>query len=552
MALPWRIDRRAVSPINLGPGPPCGEARDVTISSPVDPAGCCPGCLDIDHQLLPVAPLLFFPGDFFACFVPGLNTAVSRLETHCFVQPGQKVEMIYLYRKAQKAKKEKAEREARRFAVELQSNPDADGAAPTHPERAAPADGAATTTPKEPAGDELSLAEKKQLRNYRWKLIIGLCGPFTLQGLDTTIIASALPYIATDFSTAPFRLPPSCPSLFSSNSTSFFGPTNPCRTALTVADEVRQLNWIISSFNLTSAAFLPIWAQLTDIFGRHTALQAAIIIMMVGSAICTGAPTSAFGVLLLGRALQGVGAAGVGIGVRTVLADRVSLADYALNWTIFSLVATFSFSIGPVIGGYLTQSSWRWCFAINLPVGVVAIFLVFVLLRKEMLGPQPLPELAGRNTSTHRGRLTARLSTLDIGGQMLFLWGLGLLSLALTWGGGTYSWGAAAVVAPLVIGAVLTLAWLVYEYAMAPGNFMARVFPVQRAMMPWELLSQRDIGLLFIINFALGAALFAVMYFMTLYFALVEGRSSSKAGIALLYVLPGLGGTSRRRNPSTL
>lgn len=125
---------------------------------------------------------------------------------------------------------------------------------------------------------------------------------------------------------------------------------------------------------------------------------------------------------------------------------------------------------------------------------------------------------------------------------MLFLWGLGLLSLALTWGGGTYPWNSAVVLAPLIIGGVLSIGWILYEYSMLPGLLMSRIFPRQRAMMPWELLSQRDIGLLFLINFATGMSMFAVLYFMDLYFALVEGRSSSKAGVALLYYLPGLCG----------
>jgi MFS family permease len=314
-------------------------------------------------------------------------------------------------------------------------------------------------------------------------------------------------------------------------------------------DEIKQLNWIITGFNLTAAAFLPFWAQLTDIFGRHLTIQAAMIVMMVGSAICTGAPTSAFGVLLLGRALQGIGAAGMNISVRTILVDRVSLSDYAINWTIFALVAGVSFSIGPVVGGYLTQASWRWCFAINLPISVVAIFLVCVLLHKELLGPQPLQELEGRDTTTRHGRLSARLSTIDYGGQVLFLWGLGLHCLALTWGGGTYSWNAAAVLAPLIIGGVLSIGWIFYEHSMSPGFLMSRVFSYQRAMMPWELLSQRDIGLLFFINFSVGMSMFAVMYFLDLYFALVERRSSGNAGVGLLYYLPGLGGMLTCRQP---
>ncbi|KAL1835367.1 hypothetical protein VTK73DRAFT_5704 [Phialemonium thermophilum] len=76
---------------------------------------------------------------------------------------------------------------------------------------------------------------------------------------------------------------------------------------------------------------------------------------------------------------------------------------------------------------------------------------------------------------------------------------------------------------------------------MAPGKALARALPHQRAMLPWELISRRDIGLLFLINFAVGMAMFAVLYFMDLYFALVKGNSPGKAGVALLYYLPGLG-----------
>ncbi|ROW16781.1 hypothetical protein VPNG_01491 [Cytospora leucostoma] len=349
-------------------------------------------------------------------------------------------------------------------------------------------------------------AERHRRRVHRWKLILGLFAPFMLQSLDTTIIASALPFIAADF------------------------------------NQLSQLNWIISVFNLTSAAFLPFWAQTADIFGRQATLYTTIFLTAVGSAICTAAPTHAFGALLLGRAVQGVGAAGINICVRIILADRVSLADYARNWTLFALVSAVGFSIGPVIGGYLTQVSWRWCFAVNLPVALLAVVLVVVFLRKELLGPQPLPALQERGPrARRRTRYLARLSTFDYVGQLLFLFGLGLLILAFTWAGGTYGWGSAAVLVPLVVGAILSFAWILYEYMMESPRVMSRVFPLQRAMVPWELFAQRDISLLFLVNFGLGMAEFAVMYFMDLYFALVRGQSASEAGTALLYFLPGLG-----------
>jgi len=375
---------------------------------------------------------------------------------------------------------------------------------------------------------EEEAAAKKRRRSYRRKIIIGLFCPFALQALDTTIIASALPFIATDFSKYTIS--------------SLYRNQRSRRLTAWPKDEVKQLNWIISSFNLTSSAFLPFWAQLTDIFGRHATVQASLVTILAGSAICTGTPTTAFGVLLLGRALQGIGVAGANIAVRTIIADRVSLSEYAANWAIFAMVAGGSYSVGPVAGGFLTRASWRWCFAVNLPVAVVAILLIALLLRRELLGPQPLLELEGRDTTTRQGRLVARLSTIDFGGQLLFLWGLGLLSLALTWGGGTHPWNSAAVLAPLILGSVLSVGWVLYERSMAPGGSMARIFPYQRAMMAWELLSQRDMGLLFLINVTAGMAMFAVLYFADLYFALVEGKSSSDAGLSLLYFIPGISG----------
>ncbi|KAK4038324.1 major facilitator superfamily domain-containing protein [Parachaetomium inaequale] len=371
------------------------------------------------------------------------------------------------------------------------------------------------TKPKETPEER---ADKKRRRKYRLKIILGLFLPFTLQALDTTIIASALKFIAEDF------------------------------------NELKQLNWIITAFNLTSAAFLPIFAQLADVFGRHAALQTALAVITVGSALCTAAPTTAFPVLLLGRALQGVGAAGINICVRTILADRVSLGEYAKNWTTFALVSGVSFGLGPVAGGYLTQASWRWCFAVNLPVAVVGIVLVVILLREELIGAQEIEDVTGaggmveegaygtrRDRGTRTGRFLTRLATLDLGGQLLFLWGFGLLVLGFTWAGSTYAWDSAAVLATVVVGGALTVAWLVYEWAMVPGRVMARMFPRQKAMMPWQLLMKKDVGLLVGINFATGAAMFAVMYFMDLYFTLVQGHTASQAGLTLLYFLPGLG-----------
>ncbi|KAL6358430.1 hypothetical protein LRP88_08615 [Fusarium phalaenopsidis] len=348
-------------------------------------------------------------------------------------------------------------------------------------------------------------ADEKAATKYRWKIILGLVAPFALQALDSTIIASALPWIAGDF------------------------------------NEISQLNWIVSSFNLTSAAFIPFWAQMADVFGRNASLNAAVIFMLIGSALCTGAPTNAFPVLLLGRGFQGLAAAGLNVVVRTILADKVSLQENARNWAIFALVGGISYAIGPVIGGYLTNADWRWCFAINLPIAVVALVIIFFLLRKELLGPQPIPELNETAETGRRTKFIARLKTVDVGGQLLFIFGFGLIILAMTWGGATYPWGSAAVIVPLVLGVVCTGVFLYWEYLLAPGNTMAEKLPWQRAMIPWDLISHRDIGLLFYCECATGMGMYAVLYFCNIYFIAVRGYEPDKAGVQLLYFVPGLG-----------
>ncbi|OBS27035.1 hypothetical protein FPOA_00976 [Fusarium poae] len=348
-------------------------------------------------------------------------------------------------------------------------------------------------------------SEKKAARVYRWKIIIGLMAPFALQALDSTIIASALPWIAGDFG------------------------------------EISQLNWIVSAFNLTSAAFIPCWSQMADVFGRNASLNAAIILMLIGSALCTGAPTTAFPVLLLGRAFQGLAAAGLNVVVRTILADKVSLQENAKNWAIFSLVGGISYGLGPVIGGYLTRADWRWCFGINLPIAVLALIVAFFVLRKELLGPQPIPELNETADTGRRTKFIARLKTVDFGGQLLFILGFGLIILALTWGGATYPWSSPAVIVPLVLGVIFAGIFCYWEYLLAPGNTVAENMPWQKAMIPWELISNRDIGLLFYCECATGVGMYAVLYFCNIYFIAVRGYDSDEAGVQLLYFVPGLG-----------
>ncbi|KAL7894115.1 major facilitator superfamily domain-containing protein [Trichoderma sp. TUCIM 5745] len=159
-------------------------------------------------------------------------------------------------------------------------------------------------------------------KKYRIKLITGLVLPYFLASLDLTVVATALPFIASHF------------------------------------NKFDQLNWIFA-----------------DVFGRHISLQVALFFTVIGSVLCAAAQS--WSMLLLGRALQGLSLAGLSSIILVVLADKVTLEENAKNNTLFTIVSGSTYAIGPLIGGYV--------FVISIPIAVVSHILLFVILRNELL-----------------------------------------------------------------------------------------------------------------------------------------------------------------------
>lgn len=191
--------------------------------------------------------------------------------------------------------------------------------------------------------------------------------------------------------------------------------------------------------------------------------------------------------------------------------------------------------------GFLTKINWRWCFAINLPIGVFSLIITFFLLRKHLLGPQAIPELDETHETGRRTRFLARLKTIDFGGQILFISGFGLIILGLTWGGATYPWNSAAVIASLGAGFVLLATFIIWERLLEPGIYLAERLPKQKPMIPWALLSTKDMGLLFYIECCTGMSMFSVLYFCNTFFVRVKNYEADKAGLQLLCFVPGIG-----------
>jgi hypothetical protein len=142
--------------------------------------------------------------------------------------------------------------------------------------------------------------------------------------------------------------------------------------------------------------------------------------------------------------------------------------------------------------------------------------------------------------SRRHGYITG-LRIIDWPGLIMFILGVGLIILAVQWGGTTYAWSSAATVAPFVIGGILCIAFFGYEYLLGPGRMAARMFPNQIPMIPSTLFRKKDTSLLMIINFSAGISLVSAFYFISYYWQFAEGYSPSNAGVQLLYYTPGLG-----------
>ena len=174
---------------------------------------------------------------------------------------------------------------------------------------------------------------------------------------------------------------------------------------------------------------------------------------------------------------------------------------------------------------------------------MISHITVFFLLRNELVKAQPhkKEDAEGKVTMIEKPTLSAKLAIIDYGGMLLFLFGAGLIVLAVTWGGATYLWSSAAVLVPLVVGATFLKLFFIWEYLMVPGRLLSRAFPSQEPMLPLSLFRTKDMGILAYLNFSTGMALYSVFYFVGIWFTIVEQYDSGKAGTQLLYYTPGLG-----------
>ncbi|KAK8081415.1 MFS general substrate transporter [Apiospora saccharicola] len=320
------------------------------------------------------------------------------------------------------------------------------------------------------------------LRSWRLAVVItSLCFGILLLGLDMNIIGVAIPRITTDFRS------------------------------------LGDIAWYGSAYLLTITAFQPLFGNLYKFFNAKTVYLVSLILFEIGSVICAAAPSSA--TLIFGRAFLGFGAAGLLQGALAIIGLSVELDKIPLYQGIVVSSLGISVCLGPILGGVLTDhASWRWCFWINVPVGVCVIAVVFFFVH---IGQSS-------NQANRALDLRKKLSHMDGLGTVLFLGAVCCLLLVLQMGGREWAWRDSRCIGLFVGFAVLTGCFALWQWRRG-----------DRAIIPFRILRKRSIGMGALVLFSLGMSSQTYAYYLPIFFQSAQGVSTTESGVRFIaLVLP--------------
>ncbi|MET9777497.1 MDR family MFS transporter [Streptomyces sp. NPDC006367] len=269
---------------------------------------------------------------------------------------------------------------------------------------------------------------------------------------------------------------------------------------------LEHLSWVVTAYMLAATAATPLWGKLGDQYGRKKLFQTAIVIFLVGSALCGVAQSMPQ--LIAFRALQGLGGGGLMVLSMAIVGDLVSPRERGRYQGLFGAVFGATSVLGPLLGGIFTEHlSWRWVFYVNLPVGVVALAVIAVVLH--------IPRRATRHVIDYLGTLLiASVATC--------------LVLVASLGGTTWAWGSPQIIGLAVLGAVLTAVFVAVERRAA------------EPVLPLKLFRVRTFTLSAVISFVVGFAMFGAMTYLPTFLQVVRGITPTMSGVHMLPMVVGV------------
>ncbi|KAL4940199.1 hypothetical protein BDV06DRAFT_224310 [Aspergillus oleicola] len=273
---------------------------------------------------------------------------------------------------------------------------------------------------------------------------------------------------------------------------------------------IEDIAWYGSAYFLTSTALQPSYGRLYKIFSVKWAFLFAVFVFEIGSLICGVASSST--VLIVGRAVAGIGVAGIFSGALVILALTVPLPKRPLVFGMFGMVWGIASIAGPLLGGAFTDSvSWRWCFYINLPIGGISMAIIVFILQ--------LPEQKEFSDTP----LLSRIKQLDFIGAALIIPCIICLLLALQWGGNKYSWSNSRIIGLFIGFGLLTVLTILSQWKLG-----------DRATLPPRIMAQRSVIASTAYALLFGGSFFVLVYYLPIFFQSVRGSSAMTSGIQLL------------------